>query len=57
MFEDIKRVIRISILKKDGQHNGQKKLQKEKQWSTKHTQKTKDRATWTPLKTGGSPEG
>ena len=33
----------------------QKKVQKDKQRSTKHTYKTKDRATrtWTPLKTGG----
>jgi hypothetical protein len=30
------------------QHNGQKK--KDKQRSTKHTHKTKDRATRTPLK-------
>ena len=29
------------------------KLQKDKQRSTKHTNKTKDRVTWTPLKTGG----
>ena len=35
----------------DRQNNGQKK--KDKQRSTKHTQKTKDRATRTPLKTGG----
>jgi hypothetical protein len=28
------------------------KVQKEKQWSTKHTYKTKDRVTRTPLKTG-----
>jgi hypothetical protein len=31
--------------------------QKDKQRSTKHTYKTKDRVTWTPLKTGGAPEG
>ena len=36
---------------KDKQHNGQKK--KDKQRSTKHTHKTKDRVTRTPLKTGG----
>ena len=30
-----------------------KKVQKDKQRSTKHTYKTKDRVTWTPLKTGG----
>ena len=28
------------------------KVQKDKQRSTKHTLKTKDRVTWTPLKTG-----
>jgi hypothetical protein len=33
-FEDIKGVIRICKLKKDRQHNGQKK--KDKQLSTKH---------------------
>jgi hypothetical protein len=35
---------------KNRQHNGQKK--KDKQQSTKHIHKTKDRATRTPLKTG-----
>jgi hypothetical protein len=30
-----------------------KKVQNDKQRSTKHTYKTKDRVTWTPLKTGG----
>jgi hypothetical protein len=35
-------------------HNGQKKtVQKDKQRSTKHTYKTKDRVTRTPLKPGG----
>jgi hypothetical protein len=29
------------------------KVQKDKQWSTKHTHKTEDRVTRTPLKTGG----
>ena len=29
------------------------KVQKDKQWSTKHTYKTKDRVKRTPLKTGG----
>jgi hypothetical protein len=36
------------------------KVQKDKQRSTKHTHKTKDRVTRTPLKTGmnsGAPEG
>jgi hypothetical protein len=32
-----------------------KKPQKDKQRSTKHTYKTKDRVTRTPLKTGGGP--
>jgi hypothetical protein len=48
-FEGTKGVIRIRISKKDRQHNGQK----DKQRSTKHTYKTKDRVTQTPLKTGG----
>jgi hypothetical protein len=37
-----------------------KKVQKDKQRSTKHTYKTKDRVTRTPLKIGvssGAPEG
>jgi hypothetical protein len=50
-FEDTKGVIRIHISKKNKQHNGQKK--KDQQRSTKHTHKTKDRVTLTPLKTGG----
>jgi hypothetical protein len=54
-------VIRIRKSKKNRQHNGQKKKgQKDKQQSTKHTHKTKDRVTRTPLKTGvnsGAPEG
>ena len=49
-FEDIKGVIRIRK-SKDRQHNDQKK--KGKQWSTKHTHKTKDRVTRTPLKIRG----
>ena len=53
-FEDTKGVIRIRISKKNRQHNGQKKkVQKDKQRSTKHTYKTKDRVTRTPLNTGG----
>jgi hypothetical protein len=37
----------------DRQHNGEKKKgQKDKQRSTKHTHKTKDRVTRTPLKQG-----
>ena len=49
-FEDTKGVIRIRK-SKDRQHKGQKK--KDKQRSTKHTHKTKDRVTKTTLKTGG----
>jgi len=42
-FVDTKRLIRIRISKKNRQHNGQKKkVQKDKQRSTKHTYKTKD---------------
>jgi hypothetical protein len=46
-FEDTKVLIRIRISKKNRQNNGQKK--KDKQRSTKHTHKTKDRVTrtWT----------
>jgi hypothetical protein len=53
-FEDTKRVIRIRIWKKNRQHNDQRKStkQKDKQRATKHTHKTKDRVTRTPLKTG-----
>jgi hypothetical protein len=47
-FEDTKGVIKIRKLTKSSQHNGQKK--KDKQRSTKHTHKTKDRVTRTPLK-------
>jgi len=49
-FEDTKGVIRLRVSKKNQQHNGQKK--KDKQRSTKHTHKTKDRVTRTSLKTG-----
>ena len=51
MFEDTKGVIRIRKSKKNRQHNGQKR--KDKQRSTRHAHKTKDRVTQTPLKTGG----
>ena len=45
--------IRIRKLKKDGKHNGQmKKGQKDKQRTTKHTHKAKDRVTRTQLKEG-----
>jgi hypothetical protein len=50
-FEDTKGVIRIRISKNNRQHNGQKK--KDKQRSTKHTYKTKNRVTRTQLKTRG----
>jgi hypothetical protein len=60
-FEDTKGAIRIRISQKNRQHNDQnEKVQKDKQRSTKHTYKSKDRATRTPLKTGvnsGVPEG
>jgi hypothetical protein len=42
-------VIRIRISKKNRQHNGEEN----KQQSTKHAYKIKDRVTRTPLKTGG----
>jgi len=39
------------------QDNGQKKkVQKDKQRSTKHTHKTKGKISRTPLKNGGAPE-
>ena len=47
-FKDTKGVIKIRK-SKDRQHNDQKK--KDKQRSTKHTHKTKDHVTRTPLKT------
>ena len=61
-LEDTKGVIRICKSRKNRQHNGQKteeqttqwpkeKVQKDKQRPTKHTYKTKDRVTRTPLKT------
>jgi hypothetical protein len=50
-FKDTKGVMRIHKSKNNRQNNGQKK--KDKQRSTKHTHKTKDRVTRTPLKTGG----
>ena len=52
-FEDTKGVIRICKSKKDKTTQWPKeKGQKDKQLSTKHTYKTKDRVTWTALKTG-----
>ena len=50
-FGDTKGVIRIRQFKKDRQHNGLNK--KDKQRSTKTTQIIKDRPTRTPLETGG----
>jgi hypothetical protein len=46
-------VIRIRKSMKNRQHNG--KGQKDKQRSTKHTYKTRDLVTLTPLKTGVEP--
>ena len=43
-FEDTKGTIRIRI-SKDRQHNDKKEVQNDKQRSTKHTYKTKDRVT------------
>ena len=51
-FEGTKGAIIIRISKKNRQHNGQQKVQKDKQRSTRHAYKTKDRVTRTPLKTG-----
>jgi len=50
-FKDTKGVIKIGKSMKNRQHSGQKK--KYKQRSAKHTHKSKDRVTRTPLKTGG----
>jgi hypothetical protein len=52
-FEDTKGEVRIRI-SKNIQHNGQKKkVQTDREPSTNHTHKTKDRVTRTQLKTGG----
>jgi len=59
-FEYTRGVIRIRKSKKNKQPNGQVKkdkqhndqVKKDKQRFTKHTHKTKDRVTRTPLKTG-----
>ena len=48
-FEDTKGLIRIRKSKKNRQHNDQK----DKQRSTKHICKTKDRVNRTPIKPGG----
>ena len=42
-----------SVQRRTDKHNGQKKVQKDKQRSTKYTHKTKDRVARTPLKTRG----
>ena len=52
-FEDTKGVIRIRISKKNIQHNGQKKNYKRTNNDLQNIHETKDRITWTPLKTGG----
>ena len=52
-FEDTKGAIRIRISKTNRQQWTKEKVQKDKQRSTKHTYKTKDRVTRTPLKTRG----
>jgi len=52
-FEDTKGVLIIRKSKKNRQHNVQKKVQNDKQRSTKQTHKTKDRVTRTPLKIEG----
>jgi len=57
-LEDTKEAISLRISRKKRQHNWQNKnVQKDKQRYTKHTYKTKDRVTRTPLKTGGELRG
>jgi hypothetical protein len=59
-FEDTKVVIIIRKSKKKTTQRPKENVQKNKQRSTKHTHKTKDRVTRTPLTTGmnsGAPEG
>ena len=58
-FEDIKRVIRI-VYRRTDNTVVKEKGQKDKQRSSKHTHKIKDRVTRTPLKIGvnsGAPKG
>ena len=50
--EDIKGLIRISKLKRNRQHNRQKKIKKGNKLSTKHTNKTNGSVRGTPLKSG-----
>jgi hypothetical protein len=53
-FENAIEVIEIRKSKKDRQHNGQRKNDKRSNNDLQNaTQKTKDRVTRTPLKTGG----
>ena len=54
-FEDTKGVIRIRKSKNRQHNDKKKKVLTDKQRSTKHTHKTKDRVARTPLKTGGQP--
>ena len=42
-----------SVKRRTDNTMAKRKIQKDKQRSTKHTYKTKDWVTWTPLKTGG----
>ena len=51
--KSLKIPIRILISKKQTTQWPKEKVQKDKQRSTKHTYKTKDRVTRSPLKTGG----
>jgi hypothetical protein len=46
----------IILLRKYTPQCPKEQIQKEKQRTTKHTHKTKDRETGTPLKTGGEPK-
>ena len=59
-FEDTKVVIRIRKSKRNKQHKGQKKKDKGANIDVQSiTHQSKDRVTWTPLKTGvnaGAPE-
>jgi hypothetical protein len=54
-FEGTKGVIRIVYQRRTDNTKANEKEQKDKQRSTKHTHKTKDLVTRTPLKTGGEP--
>ena len=51
-FEDTKRVFRIRMPKKNRTKWLKEKVQKDKQRSIKHTHKTKDQITLTPIKSG-----